>query len=203
MRVCRGGWTREHADPKTTAVPTLTGLLPLPLGKGPTAPASRTRRRRLRAECLTRSTPEAGRRHSRIPLLGSSCGSGRPLNGRVVCGSPCHLSWDPSIQPSLTSVNTRRTSVAAGESRPRWEHMLKWPGISRRQDCDRPGFWPWSVGLEPIEGRRTAESAASGSRSAQTVLTVPARHSSPPRDTAAVLQNSCCKLQRTEGPGAA
>ena len=93
--------------------------------------------------------------------------------------------------------------MAAGESRPRWEHMLKWPGISRRQDCDRPGFWPWSVGLEPIEGRRTAESAASGSTSAQTLLTVPARHSSPTRDTAAVLQSSCCKLQRTEGPGAA
>ena len=148
MRVCRGGRTREHADPKTTAVPTLTGLLPQPLGKGPTAPASHTRRLRLRAECLTHSTPEAGRRRSRIPILGSSCGSGRPLNGRVVCGSPCHPSWDPSIQPSLTSVNTRRTSVAVGESRPRGEHRLKWPGISPRQDCDRPSFWPWSVGLD-------------------------------------------------------
>lgn len=32
---------------------------------------------------------------------------------------------------------------------------------------------------------------------------VPARHSSPPRNTAGVLQCSCCKLHCTEGPGAA
>lgn len=56
----------------------------------------------------------------------------------------------------LTSVNTQRTSVAADESRPRGEHRLKWPGISRRHDCDRPaasgpGVWDWSRGSRDTE----------------------------------------------------